>query len=143
MNISEYQKCGVVILWIGDRILLSERLKKGKFQGYYGCAGGKIESNEYILDGVCREFQEETGAFLYHGDAHLLDCYILPESKQSVFIFESFKNETFLFNIKNPEPKKHGKWILYKKEEALKLNLMPYIRTYLEKFHLKQVFPKY
>ena len=130
MNIFDYQKCGVVIVWIGGKIMLCER-KGGKFKGCFSAVGGKIEKGERVLSGTCREFYEEAGAFLYEGDATFIDCYIIPESEQKVFVFESFQNETFKINIKNTEPLKHGKWNFYTKQEALKLNLMPYIRQYL------------
>jgi 8-oxo-dGTP pyrophosphatase MutT (NUDIX family) len=132
MDTFDYQKCGVVIVWIGGKIMLCER-KEGKFKGCFGVAGGKIEKNESVLRGTCREFYEETGAFLYSGDVEIIDCYILPDGKQKVFVFESSHNETFKIYIKNTEPLKHGKWNFYTKQEALKINLMPYIRQYLEK----------
>jgi 8-oxo-dGTP pyrophosphatase MutT (NUDIX family) len=131
MNIYNFKKCGVVILWIDGKIMLCER-KKGKFKGKFGVAGGKIEEGEDIASGVSREFYEEAGAFLWTNYLRFIDCYIIPEAEQKVFIFESAFNETFFRKILNTEPEKHGKWTLYTKTEALKLDLMPYIRTYLE-----------
>lgn len=131
MNIFNYRKCAVVILWVEGKIMLCRR-KTGKFEGHFGCAGGKIEKNEDILDGVRREFFEETGAYLYAGGVKLIDCYVIPKAEQKIFIFENVQPEFFKVNIQDTEPDKHSPWIFYTKKEALKLNLMPYIREYLE-----------
>ena len=141
MNIFNYKRCGVVILWVNGKIMLCER-RKGKFRGYFGVAGGKIESDESILVGVLREFGEETGASLYNRNIEFLDCYILPKAEQKVFIFESLQPLPFWNNIKNTEPEKHGKWNLYTKEQALKLQLMPHIRQYLESIDPQTKLPK-
>jgi 8-oxo-dGTP pyrophosphatase MutT (NUDIX family) len=137
---NEYQLCGVCIIWCGGKIVLAER-KATSFSGYYGVAGGKINKGENILDGTVREVWEETGAYIYKGGLDLIDCYVLDDKKQKVFIFESGQDIIYFHNIKHTEPKKLGPWKLYTKEEALKLNLMPYIREYLENVNVKKFKP--
>ena len=97
MNIFNYRRCGIIIAWIGGKIMLCER-KEGKFKGYFGVAGGKIEKNEDVLDGVRREFYEETGAYLHNGFVRFLDCHVSDSAKRKVFIFESKLPQIFWKN---------------------------------------------
>lgn len=140
---NNFQKVGVAVIWCGKKILLSERLKKGAYKGYYGATGGKIEKNEDIVDGTVREVYEEAGCYIYDGSLRLIDCFILHKHRKKVFIFEAVQETIFFDKVKDVEPEKHSPWKLYSKKEALELNLMPYLRLYLnsvEPNKLKKIF---
>lgn len=143
MDMFNYQNCAFCLIWCGKKILLSERKKKGRFQGFFAAVGGKIDTGEDITQGLCREIYEETGAYIYNGSMKIIDCYILPEVKQKAFVFESFQNPTFYHNVSNVEPHKHGEWKLYSIQEALNLKLMPYLRDYLQNMDEDRIVSHY
>ena len=124
------QKVAIVYLWFGKKIMLCKR-KTGIYSGMYGCAGGKIEDGEDILDGLVRETKEETNFFIYKYVLNLIDCYIIKDANK-VFVFEAFKDDYEFLYIKNTEPTKHEKWKLFTIKDALKLNLTPHLKFYLE-----------
>lgn len=135
MNTFKWQKCAIGCLWFGNRIMLCKR-KKGIYQDLFGVIGGKVDEGERIDDGLSREIYEEAGAFIWSGELELKDVYIVKPSQLKVFVFESFRPEFTFQEIKNTEPKKHGKWTLYTQKEALKLPLTPYLQDYLANFKM-------
>lgn len=75
---------------------------------------------------------EETGIYLLQSNFEIVDSFIYPERKIKTFIFNVSLEHYHLSQIKNTEPKKHTHWQWFTKKEALKLNLIPSVRCYLE-----------
>lgn len=129
MIISQEKKSVAVIIWFNGKIMLSQR--KGKnFKGKWAVVGGKVEKNEYILRAAQREILEECGLFFLNTEIFLLDSYV--DNQWKCFIFEAFRPNYLFMDVKNNEPKKHSAWTLFSISDALKLDLMPALREYLE-----------
>lgn len=134
MNSNNYRKIVHCPIWFGNKIMLSQVLKDSWDKGFWSDAGGKVEPKESILDAVKREVYEETNLYLHYSIFHLVDCFILDKRKIKAFVFDvKLTREDFIF-VKNKEPKKQSNWELFKLKDALKLNLTPSVRFYLENF---------
>lgn len=87
-------RAGVVIPVLNNTVLMAP-WKKGKYQGLYGCPGGKMLPDELPIDGACREAEEEAGLQVLHhqliyvgginyGGVHA-DCFVWPLNTEPEF----------------------------------------------------------
>ena len=115
-----------IMVWFGDKVMLTQRLKTSTFSGWWAAVGGSVEHNEEIIEAARRELFEETHLFILREQLMLTDCYREDEFK--CFIFE-VRLAAYLFSdVKNTEPDKHSSWQLFTVKEALTLpKLMPAI----------------
>ena len=61
-----------------------------------------------------------------------IDCFVYDRRKIKAFLFE-LRLPGWWFNyVQNTEPKKQGPWKLFTIKQALKLKLMPSIKSYLQ-----------
>jgi len=125
----DYQPCAACAFWFGDRIMLTQRKTK-VFNGCMGVVGGKIDAGEMVLDGLLREVREETG-YTPVSTPRLLDCYLAEEYKHKVFLFDCLEPLVSFDLVRNLEPEKHTDWELFAREQALRMNLVPFLRHYL------------
>jgi ADP-ribose pyrophosphatase YjhB (NUDIX family) len=105
-----------------NQIYLSKRL--GEYEtGKYCVPGGMVEENEDFQTAACREIKEETGLNLKFPDVKFLTITKHEGGKSNYTVW--FKYYLGSSDIpKNTEPLKHEEWILYSKDQALKLPLM-------------------
>lgn len=90
------QKLGVtIIVKRGDKILLGKRKNNYK-AGYYGCPGGRLESDETILECAKRELMEETDL----GDGQIRYIGFVREVQDDELSFIHF---TFIYEIGSHE----------------------------------------
>lgn len=127
----EYTLYSVAIALIsGDKLYLSQRLATKNFPNKWQFAGGKLEEDEKALVGAKRELVEETGLtfdterFEYvgpiTGDPTTKICYVY---------------KVVLTNGEKPthtEKDTMTEWQLFTPAEALKLDLMPGLKTVIE-----------
>jgi 8-oxo-dGTP pyrophosphatase MutT (NUDIX family) len=59
------ESCGALIYCISTRRYLFLLRDQDRHSGYWGLVGGKVESNESVVQGLCREIQEEIGDVAY------------------------------------------------------------------------------
>lgn len=96
--------------------------------GVYGLPGGRLDPGESLLDGVAREFEEETGLIpdkfsiqklptVYQADLPRKDVEIL-KTYWNVFLIKEFTGE-----LKAPDDETEPEWIEI--DEVSKLNLLP------------------
>ena len=132
----KYIKSAAVMVWFTStidkpKLMLCKRLPScKKFVGRWGAAGGKVDRGECIIAAAQRELQEETGLWVPKSDLRLIDSHYEDEFK--CFVFSTEIGAYRFSDVKNPEPKKHTKWQLFTKEEALALpTLMPALQRIL------------
>jgi 8-oxo-dGTP pyrophosphatase MutT (NUDIX family) len=114
----------------GRKVYMSQRINTPNFTNKWQFAGGKLDEGENPVLGGVREVFEETGLII---TSDRLKCVmnILEDPTTDIcygFIVELKDNEV----PKTLEPHKMTDWILITFEEALKLDLMPGLRTILE-----------
>ncbi len=131
-NCNNYKKIVHCVLWFGNKIALSKRLKPGYHKNFWSDPGGKVEDDENIIDAAVRELYEETGMYLNPTRFELDDCYIYNKRKLKTFLFVAFLTRFDFKLMKNPEPDKQSDWELFSIKEALKLKLIPSVQFYLE-----------
>ena len=56
----EVKRYSGVIVKCGDEVLLCKRNATGSLPGQWSIPGGHLEKNEHPMDGIMREFKEET-----------------------------------------------------------------------------------
>ena len=56
----EVKRYSGVIVKCGDEVLLCKRNATGSLPGQWSIPGGSLEKDEHPMDGVMREFNEET-----------------------------------------------------------------------------------
>jgi 8-oxo-dGTP pyrophosphatase MutT (NUDIX family) len=117
------------LIWFGERLMLSQRLKTKNFPGYWESICVKIEPNESIQCGIQREIKEKTGLFVQHHFIEVIDCVIDDFITEMYLIFQ-YKTHSGNFNNVF---KKRTPWQLYTPDEASKFPLMPGILQNLEK----------
>jgi 8-oxo-dGTP pyrophosphatase MutT (NUDIX family) len=133
------KKAVAVILWFGDKICLTQRLKTKTFSGFWACAGGSVDdTDESITHAAQREILEECGhqIFFTRDSLNIVDCY--QEGDFKCFVFEGKMGAYRFTDIRNPEPDKHSDWTLFTPKEILKLkNVMPSIKMYIRNYLTK------
>ena len=133
MNRFGTNKAVVILLWFGDKILLTQRRNVPHFKGYWAAVGGSVEPTDTTLArAASRELQEETDIFVRDIELDIVDCW--QENDFKCFIFQTKLSPYRFGDVKNTEPKKHSPWQLFTVQEALKLKpLMPALLEYLLK----------
>lgn len=123
------------IVWLGDEVLMSQRLNTEEFKGYWQCPGGKVDpTDDSIAYAASREVKEETNLFAYAWNLSVIDCIFEDPSSDKHFIFNWGTHPAQWNNVINKEIKKASGWKRFKPAEALKLPfLMPGLRKNLMK----------
>ena len=127
-----YRKVVHAAMWFDKKILLAQILKDSYHKGYWTDPGGKVNKRELIQDALTRELKEETDMFIPSFEFRLVDCFVYPERRIKSFLYVINLGYYRFWEIKNTEPKKQSEWKLFTLEEALKLKLLPSVRSYLE-----------
>jgi 8-oxo-dGTP pyrophosphatase MutT (NUDIX family) len=128
----EYAKYTVAAaLRVGDKIYLSQRINTTNFPDKWQCSGGKVEVGERSVDAVAREVLEETGLNIslsrfrhvgrILGDPTTRVCH--------VYLVDLYHDEL----PEQTEADKNSEWQLFGYDEAAKLDLMPGIKSSLDK----------
>jgi 8-oxo-dGTP pyrophosphatase MutT (NUDIX family) len=129
-----YPKTVVCVIWIGDKILLCQRLKNDCFKGGWQATGGKVDEGETFEQAAIREAYEECGVEIPQYLLQVSDCITNDPTTKKCFLFEAFLPERYAKLVKRTEPKKHGPWKLFSIEEAQKLKLLPGLTEYFKRF---------
>lgn len=124
-NIPQNESVGVCVILVDkwtNKIYLAER--KGNFETHkYCCPGGMVEPNEDYVSALIREVNEETGLKLKFPNIKFVTIAKHQGAKSNYTVW--FKYYLDSRDIpSNLEPEKHGPWMLYSRQEALKLPLM-------------------
>ena len=131
MEYNKYTVAVGLIRFSEGKAYLSQRVNTKNFVGKWQFVGGKLEKGEHPVDGGAREVEEETG--LNIGPKRL--SYFMPILEDpTTDVCHAFLVE--LTNKEIPirtERHKMTDWILVTFEEALKLDLMPGLRTIIGK----------
>jgi 8-oxo-dGTP diphosphatase len=122
--------CVVIIIIHEDRILMQQR-KKEPFYDYWGFPGGKIESDQFILESAERELREETGLRADLSIRGLICIKTYNEGQQS------FSHYIFIVRGDNPRgkllqetPEGVNKWV--KLDKVNELSIFPDIPKDIE-----------
>jgi 8-oxo-dGTP pyrophosphatase MutT (NUDIX family) len=129
-----YPRTVVCAIWIGDKILLCQRLKDDCFKGGWQATGGKVDEGETFEQAAIREAYEESGIEIPQYLLQVADCITTDPTTEKCFIFEAFLPQRLAKEVKHSEPTKHSPWQLFSKEEAMKLNLLPGLTEYFKNF---------
>ena len=131
MEYNKYTVAVGLIRFSEGKAYLSQRVNTKNFVGKWQFVGGKLEKGEHPADGGAREVEEETG--LNIGPERL--SYFMPSLEDPTtdvchaFLVELVDGEIPI----RTEHQKMTDWILVTFEEALKLDLMPGLRTIIGK----------
>jgi len=134
--VQSYPEATVGALVVNDKreVLL---VHSNKWGDKYTVPGGHIELGERAEDAIVREVKEETGL-----DCTTLDLLVV---QQAIYPKDYHKHEHYIFmdyvckaKAANPEVKLDGRelqsFIWIRPDEALKLNLEAYTRTFVLKY---------
>ncbi|MDD2909841.1 MAG: NUDIX domain-containing protein [Candidatus Pacebacteria bacterium] len=105
MNKERFKTINAVYLILieGGKILLSDRLNTGYFDGFYSLPAGHVEKGETLKEAMIREAKEELGINLLELDlVHVMYRNILDKERISFF----FKCKKYQGVIKNMEAEK-------------------------------------
>ena len=115
------------IVQLDNTFLLMKRSSKAKvFPNHWDFPGGKLEHGEDYKDGLVREVKEETNLNVIIEDVEFI--YIENERRPAYVVL--FKCEKEAGEVKLSFEHSEFKWVT--KEQALKLNLEPYLKAYFE-----------
>lgn len=88
MGTSIVESCGALIYCTSTkRYLFLLRNGPGKYNGTWGLVGGKIETNETIIDALNREILEELSGTIKGIELHPVERFVSPNKK---FIYHTF-----------------------------------------------------
>lgn len=124
-SIPENESVGVCVILIDkwtNKIYLAER--RGIYETHkFCCPGGMVEPNEDYTSALIREVKEETGLQLKFPSIKFLTIarHLGAKSNYTMWFKYYLDNRDVPSNL---EPNKHGSWMLYSRQEALKLPLM-------------------
>ncbi len=127
----KYPRTVACIMWFGDKVMLAQRKNTDTFSGYWEVAGGKVEPDETIEDGIKREIVEEMKIVPISKWLTIKDCITDDPTTDKCFIFAMWLPDFMFKSVHNPEPDKRTPWKLFTREEAKKLKLMPGLLEHL------------
>lgn len=126
---------GQIIIKHDNKILLQRRLNTGYYDDYLTLPGGHVESDETVLNCVCREVKEELNLDITED---MLDLYCIidrqnpDKTKRYInFIFTIKHKNIDIKNIQNNEPNKCSE-LVYCESSKLQDDVIPYIKTILQ-----------
>lgn len=89
----------VCVLIKKKKILISLRPKGKDFSGYYEFPGGKMNQNEFIIEALSREINEELGVDIDLHNLNFLKSYEIFQKKKKIrlhfFLCRSWKGRIF------------------------------------------------
>jgi 8-oxo-dGTP pyrophosphatase MutT (NUDIX family) len=130
----KFPRTVVCVIWIGNKILLCQRLKEDRFKGGWQATGGKVEDWETFEQAAIREAEEECGIEIPQYMLSVAECIEDDPSTDKCFLFESFLPPRYARLVKRTEPNKHGPWKLFTVAQAKKLKLLPGLTKYFKRF---------
>lgn len=126
---------GQIIIKHNNKILLQRRLNTGYYDDYLTLPGGHVESNETVLNCVCREVKEELNLDI---SENMLKLYCIidrqnpDKTKRYINLIFTLKSENInLNNIHNNEPDKCSE-LVYCESDKLQNDVIPYIKIILQ-----------
>lgn len=134
-SIPENESVGVCVILIDkwtNKMYLAER--KGNYEtNKYCCPGGMVEPNEDYISALIREVKEETGIQLKFPNIRFVTIAKHQGAKSNYTMWFKYYLDSRDVPT-NLEPHKHGPWILYNRQEALKLPLMLSTRDTIQNY---------
>lgn len=124
-SIPENESVGVCVILVDkwtNKIYLTER--KGNYEAHKYCVpGGMVEPNEDYVSALIREVKEETGLQLKFPNIKFLTIakHMGAKSNYTMWFKYYLDSRDIPANL---EPEKHGPWLAFNKQDALKLPLM-------------------
>lgn len=114
-----------LVLFNGDKVLLSRRENTGHKDGMYSMVAGHVDGNESLAAAMVREAKEE--ADLTVREADLQAVHTIHYTRDIEYIMVFFTAEKWIGEPKNMEPEKCGD-LAWFPLDSLPENTIPYIR---------------
>lgn len=117
-----------------NKFLILKRSEKSKsFPGFWDFAGGKLEHNEDVKKSLEREVFEETKLKIIVKEPLFVHRQSFNKIDQACVIVVAceIKNNNIKNQIIKLNPKEHSEYKWVTKEEALKLELEPFLKNFL------------
>lgn len=125
------------------KLLLQRRFKTGWRDGFYSLVGGNAEGNESLREALSRELKEEIGIETDIGDLEFLHLlHISPKVAGVDFFYNFFKVKNYKGVPRLCEPDKSDALDWFS-GDSLPANIVPNIKTSLEKIKKGEIYSEY
>ncbi len=136
IEVDEYTNVVASVLKKKKKILISSRPSSKKFSGFYEFPGGKLNTGEYLIEGLSREIDEELGVKINLNKTYFLKSYKIIQKRKKL-------NLHFFLCLKwSGDPvgmeEQTLKWIV--PQELKKYNLLKSNRKFTN-YLLRNIFP--